>query len=182
MEVMLKEEKLDVTIRLLMQRTDQVCIEQAEKRWLLKPWLPSPCTPQCPQPGSLPWRGRREEEEGRRESRSFHPWSWALPWTPAWEQGMEHKGQHHPARAGEIWEEMPVHTQKKGSVLSSWGCLSLLFMVLFEIPSLKKWFSKRQVSWENKTIISKTFFFCGGKMDTQRLSGRTFGNFHEMGF
>lgn len=74
-----------MTIRLLMQRIDQVCIEQAEKRWLLKPWL----TAQCPQPG-VGGGGRKEGEQ----ELPLLELSLAL-------NSCLGAGQHHPARAGE---------------------------------------------------------------------------------
>lgn len=102
-------------------------------------------------PVSSAWRGRRRKE-GRKESRSFHPWSWALPWTPAWEQGsitlpgpVRMELGWDPDLHREIWEEMPAHAQKKD--------------LCFPPESLFSWYYLKYLHW--KEIIFQTPGFLG---------------------
>lgn len=82
-------------------------------------WLPSPYTPQDPQPGSLPWCGWREEEEGRKEGEQELP---AVGLSLAMNSclGAGHgaqgqsRGSNHPARAAEDGAGCDPELHKEG--------------------------------------------------------------------
>lgn len=134
-------------------------------------WLPSPYTPQDPQPGSLPWCGWREEEEGRKEGeQELAAVGLSLAMNSCLGAGHGAQGQQSPCQGCWGWGWLWPWAAQGGDAPKRDLCF--LPRALFSCHYLKylNWrndFPNTKFLWRTAQLFQKNFW--GGKVHTHKV-------------